>query len=533
MTSAQSSSDRQATMRIDDEGYIEGLGKQDMQFHHALAEIIDNSISAKIDDEDYFSKSSIPDQNFRVIVRINEIDAETVEVIVADSGSGISLSGLENEVFNIGRRTSKDGILNNHGMGLKNALAVLRREEDRNQFKIVTRQRDDPNLEDSEYWKIEGQLQTEMDITRTDQNEWMEGAQALDELDSGTRVHFRTSRDMVNSSYRKAEKFKTIMDALREHLGVIYRHYISREENKLILRWEDSEGDGESKAVEAIWPVFKDGTDADGRDWFEEDEINIKHEDQTYSVTYRRGIVDWEETRVEYGSEADERGSPFRIYYRNNQVTQGVDIVFFGRTLNTGLMVDIWDGSGISENKPKTTHNRFNDFVGELVIDDPKFSTTNNKMGIDQKSELWLRLKNKLNNEQKYHPRAHGKKEQELDIRTRIKQEIEGYEPIEKAVAPKSWENGVEVDIYAKAEGGDYVYEVKRGKIDPLAVYQLIMYWDSANRSKSVNLSQGIVTGKYITPNASEFIDIWNDRSDVNGNEYKIKFKALDKFHNV
>ena len=520
-------------MRIDDEGYIEGLGKQDMQFHHALAEIIDNSISANIDDEDYFSKSGIPDQNFRVIVKIHEIDAETVDVIVADSGSGISLSGLENEVFNIGRRTSKDGILNNHGMGLKNALAVLRREEDSIQFKIVTRQRDDPNLEDSEYWKIEGQLQTEMDITRTDQDEWMEGAQALDELDSGTRVHFRTSRDMVNSSYRKANKFETLMDALREHLGVVYRHYIFHEENKLILNWENIEGESESRPVQAIWPVFKDGTDADGRDWYEEDEIKIKHEDQTYSVTYRRGIVDWEETRVEYGSKADGRGSPFRIYYRNNQVTQGVDIVFFGRTLNTGLMVDIWDGSGSSKNDAKTTHNRFNDFVGELVIDDPKFSTTNNKMGIDQKSELWLRLKMILNNDNKYHPRAHGKKEQELDIRDRIKQEIEGYDMVKKAVTEKSWENGVKVDIYAEAEGGDYVYEVKRGKIDPVAVYQLIMYWDSANRSESVNLSQGIVTGKNITPNASEFIEMWNDRTDANGKQYNIKFKSLDKFHNV
>lgn len=400
---AESEEERYASIELDPDGYFEGLSKQSMKFHNALAELIDNSISANINDEDYFDLDN-PEQRFRIQISITRFQ-DRVEVIVADAGEGMSMEVLESNILQQGNREEAEGILNEHGMGLKNSLAVLTRNQGEEPFKILSACPTDSELDRGEYVRVRGPFSQDMRIEKDDNSEeWADGSGALEDLEQGTRVHLTTDHEMVRSSWRSATHLQSVVPGLREHLGVMYRKYFEHSDNNHIhLQWEDKvRNESGQEQIKPVWPVFKDGTDANDRDWYEEDRIEVNDEDgNTYLVQYNRGIVDWPATREKYengdfeGLATGTTDSPFRIYYKGTQSTQGVDIVYNGRTLNTALMDEIWDNIG-RDNESITPHNRFNDFVGEITINDSSFETVNNKVEINQESELWRQLKEKL-----------------------------------------------------------------------------------------------------------------------------------------
>jgi hypothetical protein len=291
-----------ASIGLDPEGYFEGLSKQSMKFHNALAELIDNSISANIDVDDYFDQSN-PEQSFRVQITIDRYQ-DHIKAIVADSGRGIASEAFENTVLQQGNRSHANGILNEHGMGLKNALAVLTRNEGNEPFKILSKAPADPDLENSEYVRISGPFREGIPIEQDDEaDEWGEGAGALEDLEKGTRFHFLTTHDMVRSSWRSAKRLGSIIPGIQEHLGVMYREFLTHSDsNHIHLYWEDHvRGDSGQVQIQPIWPEFKNGEDADGRSWYEEDEIEVDDENgTTFLVQYKRGIVDWQATRERY-----------------------------------------------------------------------------------------------------------------------------------------------------------------------------------------------------------------------------------------
>lgn len=536
--SSGSGSGRVASIGLDPDGYFEGLSKQSMKFHNALAELIDNSISANIDVDDYFDQSN-PDQSFRVQISIDRYQ-DHVKVIIADSGCGVTSTAFETTVLQQGDRDQANGILNEHGMGLKNALAVLTRNEGDSPFKILSKSPNDPELGESEYVRVSGPFSERMPIEHdNDADEWQEGAGALENLEKGTRVHLRTTHEIVRSSWRSARRLRSIIPGIQEHLGVMYREFLNHSDsNHIHLYWEDHvRSDSGQVQIKPVWPVFKDGEDADDRPWSEEDEIEVNDDDgNTYLVQYNRGIVDWEATREQYESDDFEglvsgsSGSPFRIYYKGNQATQGVDIVYNGRTLDTGQMEEVWDSVG-RNNEEITTHNRFNDFIGEIVITDEEFETVNNKIEINQESDLWLDLKEQLNENPEYHPRAHGKKEKEDSIKKILKRKLEAIPSTENVYREYGCDNGVDVDIlHEYDEDYEHVFEVKRSQASPIDVYQLVMYWDSYTRVSDSNLKKGLLVANGISSNGEVMIDRWNNRSDDQGDDYDLAFQDLSEY---
>ena len=527
-----------ASIDLDPDGYFEGLSKQSMKFHNALAELIDNSISANINADDYFEDEN-PNQNFRVQITIERYQNQT-DVIVADAGGGITTNGLANTILQQGDREEADGILNEHGMGLKNSLAVLTRNEGEEPFKIISKSPDDPQISGNEYVYVSGPFSEEMPIQHGDDPDvWKDGAGALETLEQGSRIHLTTTHEMVRSSWRSAQHLSSIVPGLREHLGTIYRKFLTHSDNNHIhLHWQDNiRGDSGQEQVKPVWPVFKDGSDANGRNWHEENQIEVDDRaGNTYLVEYNRGIVDWDATRERYesgefeGLAAGTTESPFRIYYKGNQSTQGVDIVYNGRTLNTALMDEIWDSTG-RDDEALTPHNRFNDFVGEIVITDEAFETVNNKIEINQESHLWRQVKNELNESEDYHPRAHGKKEKENSIKKRLKRRLEAIASTDSVHREYGCDNGVDVDLlHVYEEGYEHVFEVKRGKASPLDAYQLTMYWDSYSRVNDSNLTKGLLVADGISGNAEAMINRWNTRTDENDDEYNLEFQDLSNY---
>jgi len=74
-------------------------------------------------------------------VTIEEREDGTYQIQVADHGTGMSLDDITNRIFNPGGQGSHKGDLNEHGFGLKNALALLTGGNSTN-FTLLTRSQD-------------------------------------------------------------------------------------------------------------------------------------------------------------------------------------------------------------------------------------------------------------------------------------------------------------------------------------------------------------------------------------------------------
>src|SRR5260370_34996884 len=97
------------------EGIFRGLAMQNMLFHQCVGELIDNAIAAKRED-----------QKFRVDIIFNVVagQPDAVDFYVADNGKGLSLD-LLGKALQLGESATTTSRLNEHGFGLKNALATL------------------------------------------------------------------------------------------------------------------------------------------------------------------------------------------------------------------------------------------------------------------------------------------------------------------------------------------------------------------------------------------------------------------------
>ncbi|MBO4247309.1 ATP-binding protein [Halomicrobium sp. IBSBa] len=518
---------RPVNVGIDVEGHFSGLSKQSMDFHDAIAELIDNGISANIKSNEYFAQDG-PDEYFRIQITIERYENE-VSVIVADSGEGMAPVVLQEKIWESGNTDEADGVLNEHGFGLKNALSVLTKNEGNPPFVILSRNEDDYGS--GQFGRIEGPISDEMELEIGDfRDEWNEGAGTLESPESGTRIQLSTSNDILQSAYRRASNLSTLSQALREHFGVMYRHFLQHtDRNHISINWTDHVTDDAGElSVEPIYPEFRTGEDEDGNSWYRTDEIVVEDDaGEQYAVKYKRGIVNWEETRNKYekdtyeGISTGNGESPFRLYYKRNQTTQGIDIIYNGRTLKTGLIEKIWD---------RATHNDFNDFVGELIISDDAFETVNNKVDINDSSALWLDLKQKLNDNDEFAPIKFGKQEKEDSIKKRLKRKLEAQMATDAVRAEKGFD-GVDIDLLQRFEEGfEYIYEVKRSKAKPIHVYQCVMYWDAYTRTQDSDLSKVVLVARDIGDNARAMLDRWNNREDEHGNEYKLTFQPLSEY---
>lgn len=522
---------------IDEEGHWEALSKQNIAFTECLAELIDNAISGNIKDQSYLQAED-PEEYFRIQLTVHRRGSE-VDCIVADSGSGIPPKTLADHVLRSGDRKNADGILNEHGYGLKNSLCVLTKNEGEPPFRILTRTKEEPDDDIQALFDGPFGGDQERYVVVDDYSDlWKEGAESLETNEHGTRVHFTTDYDKFREVYRTAQHLGSVIPGLRERLGVIYRHFLEKtQRNQIVIRWEDDVQDesGEETVV-PVFPLFKEGTDPDGDPWERIDNIEVTDENgDVYSVKFRRGIVDWNETKNEFSPpeflDVDENKSPFRIHYRKNTRTQGVDIVYRGRTLSTHLMQEIWDDVPTADGS-FPPHNRFNSFVGELIIIDAPFETVNNKTGIHEESPLWKELKETLNkgignDEEKFHPIPFGRETEERNLRVRLQRSLENQAATDE-VLPHEGHRGVEIDLIQRLESGDvYIYELKKSDAGPLDVYQLLMYWDAYKASKG-DVSKAILVAKSLSANAKQFMERWNKRTDADGDPYNLEFKSLE-----
>ena len=429
------------------EGIFRGLAKQNMLFHQCLAELIDNAIAAQN-----------PETKFRIDVILSPVDGQDdlVDLYVADNGMGMNVSHLGN-ALQLGESATVSSRLNEHGFGLKNALATL--SGGNGTWKLWTRTEFvGPTI------SSEGPFKAEMTIEDDD----VFPTEDFLPTDAATVIKVRTRLSFVRTVQGRGaptNNLAALRQWLIEHLGVLYRGYLEQDSNTF---------DHSGVIVVAI------GKD---RQQVPPVQVPLGNKETKYFEVEIAGKV--ENLRLEVGS-LDEvrrdvlvRGDSARFYYQGNIPTQGIDIRLGKRTIATRQIETIWKTeNGRSQ---LSRHNNYNDFLGELFIPElPRgiLSTTNNKADFNLDDAEWSKIFEILNTD--YRPVEIVREKTEAGLREKWTNMLKATNTTDAVTNDHGvWPTSTKIDVYRKAPDGRVtIYELKVGSAAPLHLYQLKMYWD-------------------------------------------------------
>jgi len=467
-----------------------GLSHQNLDFHQSLAELIDNAISAQT-------------QGFFTIEIHLTKHGDQIHVVVADNGSGISLSDLQSRVMRLGGKGERLGRLNEHGYGLKNSLCRL--TENRLPWEILTR---DSSAPSNTWYSVPGPFRSGMIANLDNGNNWERDILKA-HGETGTRVFVHTTFEYFRTLYRRLDRFdERLVERLLEHLGIIYRGYLSDRRNTLWLRWRASpEATWNEDPVQPIPIPF-------GESQMKDIKVTVGGKEPT--VQYTWGWIDEEKRDRMTG-----RPYPLKIYYQVNQRTQGVDIRLRGRVVSPHVLTEIWN---------LERHPDLNKFAGEIVIDSEEFSSVNNKTTLDEQNPFWQALREKLQ-ETDFTPLVFKqiRRQDEEEIKGMLKSQLPHLVPGSKVDLDfVTWAGmGVKIDLlHTLASREQHVYEVKARELTPQDVYQLVMYWDGRVKD-GVPPRLGRLVGVSEPPTSvKEMINYWSTRKDANGSPYRFEAKT-------
>ena len=490
--------------------YWLGLARQQMQFQQVLGELVDNAIAAPKKDRD---GDDVPIRIEVIVV----FEDPTIKLTVADDGHGISLEDLESKVLRPGGQGSEKGVLNEHGFGLKNALCMLTRNEDG--FLIRTRDATCP-FDDKQYL-VRGPFSQTTMVDLEDSSVWNENLAHVNER-VGTRIFAETSFDFFQTLYARGLRFDTLMTRLLEHLGVMYRHYLSDANNKLWVRWKEITGAATSFVETRVRPIQIPYVRNQATKTYP---FEIQEGNERATASYEYGTLDRGARQTSAGTDWDPslpHPFPLMIYYRGNLRTQGIDISVRNRVILNGIMERIW------EDVPR--HNDWNDFVGELRLDG-HFRTVNNKTDVDPHNPYWVKLLEILVDQETYMAERSTRAKSEKALKEKLKTGLEAN--IAGSEAQLEWPIGggigVKIDIYHKKPGRHVdVYEAKMGTSTPLDLYQLLMYWDLVTPT-NITIDSGRLIADEHPESVRRLARQINKRKDAKGRKYNLIVKRASE----
>ena len=469
----------------------EGLSRQNIDFHQAVAELVDNAISARA-------------QAYFTVEILLHRDGDNVEVTVADDGKGITRTDLQKRVLKLGGRGSELGILNEHGFGLKNSLCLL--TGNKRSFTILTA--DEEIADKGIQWLIDGPFRPDMNAKLSQDGRWSKDLMRC-KGKTGTRIIASTTLDYVRTTYQRATRIETLSARLAEHFGVFYRHWLAGDpRNQIWIRWKDGTTDWQDLLVPPIKMPLSDENQSYT--------INVEVEGVKAHAIYIFGQLD------EVKTKGDHSPYPLDIYYKHNERTQGVDVVVHDKVILVHQLEELWPD--------QIRRRERNYFLGELILKGDEFSTINNKTGLDPHNPFWIRVKEQLNERTELLPPGYTTGREEAAICDSLVDLLQKFTTGSHAQRnyPVWAGTGVKADIVHEGSENSWleVYEVKDDKAGPQDVYQLIMYWDGlVNDGKSPRL--GRLVAESAPDSVLNLIKHWNGRTDIKGNPYKVEFKKI------
>lgn len=431
---------------VANEGIFKGLAKQNMMFHQCIGELIDNAIAAKRDDQKF---------KVDIIFIKNNGDENNVDVYVADNSKGMTLDIFQN-ALQLGESATTTSRLNEHGFGMKNALATLSGEN--GYWKIWTKPIDGKTI-----YTAEGPFRPEMSI----KEETQFPAEDFLPSDISTLLKVSVKLSFIQSVQGRgapSTDLETLRSWLIEHLGVFYRGYIEQDPETFENTGTIVVSIGNNSLQVPPIPV--------PLGHMETNYFDVEIGGDICNLTYKFGTLDVvkRDTSV--------RGKKTKFYYQGNQATQGIDIRLGKRVIATRQFDTIWKTEdGASQ---LSRHPNFNDFLGELLIPElPRgiLSTTNNKTDFNLDDDNWTKIFKKIN---EFRPIRLIRQKSETELRKKWINMLKVTSPDDIISDEKSvWPTGTRIDVYRKkSDGKIIIYELKVGTGSPIHLYQLLMYWD-------------------------------------------------------
>lgn len=490
----------------DSPAFWSGFAKQTIAFQHALGELVDNGLSArqlKTIGRDYVSAT--------IEITLEQLGDNSVKVQVADAGTGIPweyLTGEEN-IFNLGFQPPNKGALNEHGFGLKNALALLT-SGFANDFTLLTRTRQEGKL-----FRVDGPIKAEMTAVEVDVSEWGADLDILKGADTGTKITCFVKDEYFSTIYQRGQKFEGHVNRLMEHLGVMYRYFIDSG-NEIYMRYKSKEAEtwSETSKVPAIPVPFLEAPGVTKK----QDVIEVEFAGKKHRAIYTHGQLD---QSVKDKNTGRQDPYPLRIHFQGSNARCGVTIVVRNRVLKTGVFKEIWP--------TKAGDVSFNNFLGELRLES-ELSTTNNKTDLDPQGEVWNLIIDEL--KANFEPEKDTKRQSEESLRKTIIRQISAVNNLSDSNEPKHknvWDGGAEIDIYYHHNSQLFAIETKVDSAKVIDVYQLLMYWDGlVEEGKTPHL--GILVAKDAPANVSQAIEHINSLIDKQGNNYNLIFRSSSNY---
>lgn len=460
-----------------------------MLFHQCLSELVDNAIAA-----------TPPDQKFRVDVVFSSPagGGDRVDLYVADRGRGMNLEHL-GKALQLGESATADSRLNEHGFGLKNALATL--SGSNGPWKLWTKA-----AAGGPVLTVEGPFSREMVIR--DEEEFP--TDSFLPADFCTLIWVPVKIAFIQTAQGRgapATDLNALRDWIIEHLGVLYRGFLAQDEETFETSGVIVVSIGTNSIT--VPPVEVPFGNRDVK------YIDVELSGKVESIQYRYGTLD------EVKRDRLIKGKKAKFYYQQNQPTQGIDIRLGKRVIATRQLETIWNVS---------RHNSFNDFVGELLIPDlPRgvLSTTNTKTDFNLDDPDWAKIFTKL---KEYPPVKEIRQKTEADVRDKWIRMLRATNPEDTVTDERSvWPTGTRIDVYRRTPQNKIViYELKVVSGSPIHLYQLKMYWDGLVLDTKEQPSEAILLVDAFDAALEQMANMMNQMAPPAGTKpYNFKIERL------
>lgn len=468
-----------------------GIGGHFDNICQILCEFVDNSVSNFIKHD-----LDIRDVNIKI-----EETVENGPVLITISDTGTGIIHLD-EAFTLGCRNASETPLNEHGFGLKHALASANPNND--DWKIMTRTSEDAQL--GQYKVISSPYSLGSNFKGKIVNDAWKG-----EEETGTIVSFSCSRELLQTARKgipgQAKNLENYCKYIAEDLGFIYAGVLSQANLSLTIISIDINNKKKKDSVHPIVPEWLDFYEPNGNN-----EIKKDLGGGEVKLNYKFGSI---------------RESDYLKYYKRSMSTSGVEIRINGRIMAYNVFKDIW---GIEK------HNSYNYFLGQIDIISQNRNalprTRSSKNGIregDPKlNALYEWIKTIIPNP----PKVINEDTHETELFDQLckLKNLHGGGQVWASVQEYAYANlthnpKIRIDLYYVDHDDITIYEGKRKKTEPKDVYQLLMYWDGlvADGKKP---KTGVLIASEHPESVLDLIAQINKTTDANGCEYNLITKV-------
>ena len=479
----------------DDYALWRGLGGNFDNLTQILNEFIDNSLSNFLKNDDNEFK--------KIFIRIQEFEHQKFQIEIEDTGSGIkNLSSA----FSIGTQSDTESPLNEHGFGMKHALAAANKENDT--WEILTRTEDGVN--NNYYYKVTAPFLLKDLPAQKVLSQGYDGV-----MPTGTIIRFNVSFEWLKTIVRGIKgnftQLKTITDVLVEDIGYTYGSLLNESGANITVFYKDLEmEDSQRVSVQPVEPVVKDVIDP-GIGTTEIDLGNGK-----VKLDFKFLVV----TKSDY-----------KKHYLANMNTSGVEIRLNGRLLADNLFSEIWDVE---------KHNSFNYLLIQINLSSkdphrlPKTSTNKTSLLQDDVllSELYSWIREKLSAPKKEASLADHEVELFQLLKEKQKKLYTDFDPSlvisTEKYAFTSLKEKIRIDLYRSFQNETTIYEGKKDSTTPKDVYQLLMYWDGLIFDK-VKVANAVLVAANHPDSVKTIVAIKNKSMDASGNQYQIRLQTWNE----